>query len=214
MTKGGWLKGREDYTNVPTYDGAKRFCEKKKTKWLVSYMGFEVRKNEIGRSRNQLGAITALTDIQKQFIGTMIDTEVAEGYFFRKSPLYGDSWVSYVAVKMKYGGDLKYFAQLISHLPPSRGWYANTIKHSLDRRWSLNIQGIVAFTLIHGVRPYLHNEKSIIEADCILEHGPMTDGRLPHPFVLSGANKVRRGVWYWPQIDNENEVYNSSTANK
>lgn len=49
----------------------------------------------------------------------MIDTEVAEGYFFRRSTLYGDSWVSYVGVKMKYGGDLKHMAKLISHMPPA-----------------------------------------------------------------------------------------------
>jgi len=95
-------------------------------------------------------------------------------------------------------------AELVSHLPPSKGWYANTIKQSRDRRWSLNLQGIVAYTLLREIRPYLHNEKAIIEVDCILEHGPTVDGQAPHPFIQCGARHVRRGVWYWSQIDDEN----------
>ncbi len=176
-----------------------------RTRGIVDYDGFRVLKENLSRSRKQLTAIGALAPIEKQFVGTMIDTEIAAGYFLRASNISGSNWSAYVAVKMKYGGDLVYLASLIGHLPPSRGWYANTIKHSRDRRWSLNILGVVAYTLLREARPYLHNEKSIVEVDCILKHGPIVSGRLPHPFVQSGAVRLRRGVWYWPGIDDENE---------
>ena len=176
----------------------------RRTNGFVQFHGFKIPKESLSRSRNQLAAIDRLNQIQKQFIGTMIDTEVAAGYFTRKSNVTGNTWSAYVAVKMKYGGDLFYFAKLIARLPPSRGWYANTIKKSLDRRWSLNIQGIVAYALLREVRLFLHNEKAITEVNCILGHGPIVDGNLPHPFVQCGAIHLRRGVWYWPQIDDEN----------
>ncbi len=138
----------------------------------------------------------------------MVDTEVAVGYYIRRSNVTGNTWVAYVAVKMKYPGDLVLLAKLVSHLPPSRGLYANTIKQSLDRRWSLSFHGIVAYTLVREVRSYLHNEKSIVEVDCILRHGPTVNGRLPHPFVQCGAKHIRRGVWYWPLMDDENDSLN------
>jgi len=172
------------------------------------FHGFTVPKDSLSRSKKQLTTISKLNEVQKQFIGTMLDTEVAAGYFLRKSNVTGNTWSAYVAVKMKYGGDLFFFAKLIARLPPSRGWYANTIKQSLDRRWSLNIQGIVAYALLKEARPYLHNEKTIAEVDCILRHGPTVDGKLSHPFIQCGAIHVRRGVWYWPQIDDRNNGEN------
>jgi hypothetical protein len=185
---------------VLTGDGPKNF----QGKTLVRYDRFLVMRELLSRCKRQLSAIARLTRVQKQFLGTMVDTEVAVGYFIRRSNVSGHTWVAYVDVKMKYPGDLVLMASLVSHLPPSRGWYANTIKQSRDRRWSLNLQGIVAYTLLREVRPYLHNEKSIIEVDCILEHGPTANGGEPHPFVRCGARHVRKGVWYWPQIDDEN----------
>ena len=170
----------------------------------MQFHGFTVPKESLSRSKDQLAAIGKLNPIQKQFIGTMIDTEVAAGYFLRKGNVTGNTWSAYVAVKMKYGGDLLYLANLIARMPPSRGWYANTIKQSQDRRWSLNIQGIVAYAILRESRPYLHNEKAITEVDCVLKHGPIVDGKRPHPFIQCGAVHVRRGVWYWPQIDDEN----------
>jgi len=179
----------------------------------VKYDGFYVPRESLTRSDAQLKAIKTLTDVQRQFVGTMIDTEVAVGYFRRVSNVSGDTWVAYVAVKMKYGGDLKHLAQLISHLPPSRHLNANTIKGTLDLRWSLQVQGIVAYALLRGVRDYLHNEKSIVEVNCILRYGPTVNASEPHPFLRCGAKWVRRGVWFWPQID---EKFNqgSSTADK
>ena len=169
----------------------------------VRFHGFKVFKDVLTKCGKQLAAIAQLTPTQKQFIGTLVDTEVAVGYFIRKSNVSGRTWVAYIGVKMKYAGDLAYFAKLISRLPPSRGLYANTIKHSLDLRWSINVQGIVAYAILREVKPYLHNEKSIIEVDCILKHGPIVDGKQLHPFVQCGARWVRRGVWYWPQIDDK-----------
>lgn len=184
-----------------------------RSRGIVAYDGFYVPRESITRSNKQLAAIEALTSDQRQFLGTMIDTEVAAGYFRRKSNVSGDTWVAYVAVKMKYGGDLKYLAHLISHIPPSRSLNANTITNSLDLRWSLQVEGIVAYTLLREVRAYLHNEKSIIEVDCILGHGPIVKASDPHPFVQCGAKWIRRGVWLWPQID-EGAGPDASTADK
>jgi len=172
-------------------------------KRFVQFHGFFIMEEVLSRVRAQLNAIARLNKLQKQFIGTLVDTEVAVGYFIRRSNVSGATWVAYVSVKMKYGGDLAYFAHLISHIPPSRGMFANSIKHGLDPRWSLNVQGIVAYAILREVRPYLYNEKSIIEVDCILRNGPTLSAEGPHPFVLCGARWVRRGVWYWPEIDDE-----------
>ena len=170
----------------------------------VDYDGFPVLPEVLSRCRRQLNAIIRLTPVQKQFIGTLVDTEVAVGYYIRRTNVSGETWVAYLAVKMKYPGDLAKFAKLVSHLPPSRGLYANTIKKSLDPRWSLSLHGIVAYTLLREVRTYLYNEKSILEVECILKHGPIASAVRPHPFIACGATWVRRGVWYWPQIDDKN----------
>lgn len=168
---------------------------------IITFEGFPVPTRNLVQCKEQLAAINALTPVEKQFIGTMIDTEVAVGYFLRKSEVSRGAWVAYVAVKMKYGGDLKYFAELVKHVPPGRHMYANTIKGAPDLRWSLQVQGIVAYALLRNVRAYLHNEKSITEVDCILEHGPIADAGKPHPFILCGGIRLRRGVWRWSQID-------------
>jgi hypothetical protein len=180
----------------------------------VWYDGFKVPRENLTRSKCQLAVISVLTVEQKQFIGTMIDTEVAVGYFLRKSNVSGGIWVAYLAVKMKYGGDLKYFAKLISHIPPGRHLYANTIKGLPDLRWSLQVQGVVAFALLRETRSFLHNEKSITEVDCILKHGPIIDALRPHPFVDCGASRIRRGVWYWPRIDDAIDPGRLSTGAK
>ena len=174
-------------------------------KGLVLFKGFPIHKRNLAQVKRQLASIVRLTPLRRQFIGTMIDTEVATGYFLRKNRASRDVWVAYVGVKMKYGGDLRYLAQLISHIPPGRHLYANTIKGVPDLRWSLQVQGIVAVTLLRKVRPYLHNEKSIVEVDCILDHGPIVPASSPHPFLDCGAMRVRRGVWRWPIIDDMNE---------
>ena len=184
-----------------------------RSRGIVTYDGFYVPRESLTNSNKQLTAIKVLTPEQRQFLGTMIDTEVAAGYFRRMSNVSGGTWVAYVAVKMKYGGDIKYFAQLVSHVPPSRHLNANTIKNSLDFRWSLQVEGIVAYTLLREVRAYLHNEKSIIEVDCILRHGPIVEASESHPFIQCGAKWIRRGVWFWPQIDDRISP-DTSTADK
>jgi hypothetical protein len=173
---------------------------------IVLYDGFRILKESLTRSKGQLAAILAMTPVQKQFVGAIVDTEAAVGYFLKlarhaKRP----AWIAYLAVKMKYRGDLAHLAELISHQPPSRSLNKNTITQSLDLRWSVQVQGVVAYTLLREVRPYLFNEKSIIEVDCILKYGPLVSSDLPHPFVGFGAARIRRGVWFWPQIDGNNK---------
>ena len=170
---------------------------------LVQFHGFLVMQEVVTRSRKQLAAIRRLTRIEKQFLGTMVDTEVAVGYFIRRSNVMGNTWVAYLAVKMKYPGNLVHMAKLVGHLPPSKSWNANIITKGPDLRWSLNLQGIVAFTLLGEIRPYIHNEKSAIEVDCILRHGPALSANQRHPFEDCGAIRIRRGVWFWPQIDDK-----------
>jgi hypothetical protein len=169
---------------------------------IVSYYGFPVLKESITRSRRQLEAIGSLSTDQKQLIGTLVDTEAAVGYFLKKAANQKrPAWIAYMAAKMKYRGLLARFAELVGHQPPSRSLNKNTITQSLDLRWSVQVQGIVAYTLLREVRPYACNEKSIIEIDCILKHGPVVSSMCPHPFVDCGGRRIRRGVWYWPQID-------------
>ena len=172
---------------------------------ITWYDGFPILKESLTRSRNQLDAIRVLTPIQKQFVGTLVDTEAAVGYFLklakhRKRP----AWIAYLAVKMKHRGDVGHLAELVSHRGPSRSLNKNTITQTLDLRWSVQIQGVVAYTLLRDVRSFLFNEKSIIEVDCIMKNGPLVAGDQPHPFVSFGAMRVRRGVWFWPQIDGAN----------
>ncbi len=172
---------------------------------IVLYDGFPILKESVTRSNHQLVAINSLTTIQKQFVGTLTDTEAAVGYFLKLArDARRPAWIAYLAVKMKYRGDLARLAELVGHQSPSRSLYKNTITQSLDLRWGVQVQGVVAYTLLREVRPFLLNEKSIIEVDCILRHGPIVSSEKPHPFIQGGAVRVRRGVWFWPQIDGEN----------
>lgn len=128
-----------------------------------------------------------MTPIQRQFVGTLLDTEAASGYFLKLVAGVRPAWIAYVAAKMKHRGDLARFAELVSHRPPGRSWNRNTITDSLDLRWSVQVQGVVAYTLFREVRPYLFNEKTAIEVDCILRHGPVVPSSLPHPFEQCGG---------------------------
>ena len=182
---------------------------------IVLYDGFPVLKESLTRSARQLTAIRALNPIQKQLIGTIVDTEAAVGYFLKLTRNQGrPAWIAYLAVKMKHKGLLARFAQLIGHQPPSRSLNKNTITHSLDLRWSVQVQGVVAYTLLREVRPYLLNEKSILEVDCILSHGPILSSLSPHPFTDCGGLRIRRGVWLWPQIDASDAGGEFDGANK
>lgn len=197
------LKVGESCYVVTEVQASGRYANYQKGRGLVKFEGFFVLKESITKAKHILDAISQLTPVQKQFIGTMIDTEVAAGYFLVANKLSIKRWTAYVSVKMKYRGDIAHLAELVDSLPPGRSLNANTITHTQDLRWSKQFQGIVAFALLKAVRPYLHNEKSIIEVDCILKHGPRVSPDLPHPFETCGAIHVRRGVWHWPQIDDE-----------
>ena len=186
----------------------------RRVRGIVLYDGFYVLKESLTQCNRQLSAIAALDTVQKQFIGTLVDTEVAVGYFLVREKQSKRRWTAYVAVKMKYGGDVAYFASLIGSRSPSRTYNTNTLTGSKDLRWSKQVEGLVAYALLREVRPFLHNEKSIIEVDCILKHGPGVSAERPHPFTDCGAAWVRRGVWYWPQIDEERTQQSMPTADK
>ena len=189
------------YSSVdPRPEDGKAWPVPGRTKGLVIYDGFKVSRESITSCAGQLRAIASLDSIEKQFIGALIDTEAAAGYFMAKRIDSRCSWTAYVSVKMKYAGDVGYFAGLLGSRPPSRTLNANTLTRTLDLRWSKQIQGLVAYALLKAVRQYLHNEKSIIEVDCILVHGPKLPAERPHPFEECGAIRIRRGVWRWPQI--------------
>lgn len=168
----------------------------------ITYEGFNVRKEDISRSQQQLARISSMTDLQRQFCATLLDTEAAIGYYLPRKGVA--SWSCYVSVKMKYRGTIARFSDLVAQQGPSlsRGW--NAITRSYDDRWTKQVMGIVAFKLIKEVRNFLSNEKTIIEADCILSHGPLVrDGH--HPFERMGALRIRRGVWFWPTLGHRDE---------
>jgi hypothetical protein len=48
---------------------------------LARFDKFYVLKESLTKCRHQLAAIGKLTPVQKQFIATLVDTEVAVGYF-------------------------------------------------------------------------------------------------------------------------------------
>ena len=179
-----------------------------RTSGVVDYDGFQVLRESLTNSKNQLAAIVAMTPIQRQFVGTIVDTEAASGYFLKVVTGVRSVWIAYVAGKMKYRGDMARLAELVSHRPPSRSLNKNTITGLMDLRWSVQVQGVVAYTLLRRVGPYLYNEKAKVETDCILRHGPFVPSTLPHPFEQCGATRIRRGVWFWPQIDGEGKNEN------
>jgi hypothetical protein len=181
--------------------GSSGYSDYPSGKSFVLYDGFPVFKESITASLPRIKAIEQLTPEQKQFVGTMVDTEAAVGYFLKKIGHQRPVWIAYLSVKMKYRGDLAYLSSLTCSNPPSRSLNMNSITHQKDLRWSKQFQGVVAYTLIRDVRPFLHNEKSVVEVDCILNHGPIVLASEPHPFVSCGGRRVRRGVWYWPLID-------------
>jgi hypothetical protein len=188
---------------LSTRRGPKGYSNYPSGKSFVLYDGFPVFKESITASRPRIKAIEELTPEQKQFVGTLVDTEAAVGYFLKQIGQQRPVWIAYLSVKMKYRGDLAYLSLLTSSLPPSRSLNMNTITHQQDLRWSKQFQGVVAYTLIREVRQFLHNEKSVVEVNCILRHGPIVLASEPHPFVSCGGRRVRRGVWYWPSIDDE-----------
>jgi len=47
----------------------------------TTFAGFPVRKEDITRSRVQLERIESLSDVERQFVATLTETEAAIGYF-------------------------------------------------------------------------------------------------------------------------------------
>lgn len=99
---------------------------------IIQYDGFLVLKGSISRSKIQLDAIASMTAIQKQFVGTLVDTEAAVGYYLKLRREGRPGWIAYLSVKMKYRGDLGRLSELVGHKPPSRSLNKNTITKTLD----------------------------------------------------------------------------------
>jgi hypothetical protein len=169
----------------------------------ANFCGFMVRTEDITRSSAQLHSIESMSDIDKQLAGTLTDTESAIGYFRNGGTEENQFWTCYRSVKMKQRGLVVRFAKLVGANEPSltRNW--NTLTESYDFRWSKQIQGLVAFSLLLQIRPFLYNEKSTVEADCIIHFGPTVRGG-PHPFVWFGGATPRRCVWHGQGLKTEN----------
>lgn len=173
-----------------TTGGHISYGKSQRESWITLCNGFPIEKGGLTGSRRQLVAIASMTPLEKQFVGTLTDTEAAIGYFSKMTIIGRRLWVAYLAVKMKHRGDLDELSGLMAHGPPSRSLNKNTITNSLDLRWSVQVQGVVAHALLREVRPFMFNEKAKVEADCILEHGPVVTESL-HPFVDCGGIRVK-----------------------
>ena len=165
---------------------------------LTTFHGFAVRKEDLIRSATQLELIGSMSDTDAQLSATLTETESAIGYLGDRGPGGIQSWTCYHSVKMKTKGLVAYFAHLVGENGPSCTSSWNTLTRSTDLRWCKQTVGVVAYDLVLRVRPFLHSEKTIAEADCIISHGPRVSGG-EHPFVGCGAVHVRRGVWEWPK---------------
>ena len=62
----------------------------------VLYDGFRILRASLTASRRQLHAFNSHEPVQKQFIGTLADTEAATGYFLNKArDGKKPAWLSY-----------------------------------------------------------------------------------------------------------------------
>ena len=177
---------------------------------MTGLMAYATRKEDISRSAIQLRKIAALAGVECQFVATMTDTESAIGYF-RRPREKSRKWIAYHSIKMNSRGAVQHFSDLVGHKAPFRVESWNTLKQTKDVRWSAQIQGIVVCTLLERARPFLFNEKAVQEADCIIRNGPRAEPG-PHPFELSGAIQLKRGVWRWPQLADDAKVEETSTS--
>ena len=185
---------------------------------FTTFYGFVVREQELRKVRKRLKSIVSLTDTAKQFVATMLDTETAIGYYRRKQfyKRFGfviGKWTAYIAVKMTYKGDIALMANLLGLKEPekTRAFY-NTLKGTRDVAWSIQTSGIVAYFAIKTVAPFVYNEKTSIEAQSIIRHGPYVSAEQRHPFEVDGGVRLRRGVWTWPSLDKVESVNDFKTA--
>lgn len=159
-----------------------------------------LRKEDLTRNRRHLSRIESLRTVDRQFIATLIDTEAAIGYFLRKFE-HQNNWTAYISVKMLHSDVVNHFAELLGlerRRRPSESF--NKLTGNKERRWSVQLSGLIAFATIRKVESFLYNEKSKAEASCILKHGPIVTPSGLHPFLRCGATRRRRGVWIWPNV--------------
>lgn len=171
---------------------------------------FAVRQEDLTKLRERINRIKSLRSVDKQFVATMLDTEVAIGYF-RKKEFYVRTgfvigrWKAYVSVKMTYKGDIARLATFLGLQVPSKTkLHYNTLKATKEGVWCLQTTGIIPYVAIKTVAPFLYNEKTKIEAESIIKHGPFVPGEFRHPFEDDGGVRVKRGVWIWPGLEKAN----------
>jgi len=168
---------------------------------------FVVRQEDLNRLRERINSIKSLRTVDKQFVATVLDTEAAIGYFRRKefyvrTGFVIGKWRAYISVKMTYKGDIARPATFLGlQIPSKTKLHYNTLKATKESVWCLQTSGIIPYVPIKTVAPFLYNEKTKIEAESIIKHGPLIPGECRHPFEDDGGVRVKRGVWIWPNLE-------------
>jgi hypothetical protein len=169
--------------------------------------GFIFRQQDVNRLQYRIKHIKSLRTIDKQFVATLLDTEAAIGYlrkkeFYARNGFVIGKWRAYISIKMTYKGDIIHLANLLGLQEPNRTkLHYNTLKATKESAWCLQTSGITPYVAIKTVAPFLYNEKTKIEAQSIIEHGPLLPGERRHPFEDNGGVRVKRGVWVWPNLE-------------
>ncbi len=169
--------------------------------------GFILRQQDVNKLRHRIKRIKSLRMIDKQFIATLLDTEAAIGYFrkkefYRRNGFVIGKWRAYISIKMTYKGDIIHLANLLGVQEPSKTkLHYNTLRATKESAWCLQTSGITPYVAIKTVAPFLYNEKTKIEAESIIKHGPLLPGERRHPFEDNGGVRVKRGVWVWPSLE-------------
>ena len=208
MVSGSDKSERNDLTQLAAISSFPVLGEKDRVQrsGYTPFDGFIVRQQDVNKLRDRIKYIESLRAIDKQFIATLLDTEAAIGYyrrkeFYRRKGFVVGRWRAYISVKMTYKGDIARLATLLGLKVPERTtMHYNTLKATRELAWSLHTSGLRPYVAIRTVAPFLYNEKTKIEAECIIKHGPILPGEQPHPFESEVAVRIKRGVWIWPNI--------------
>jgi hypothetical protein len=169
--------------------------------------GFIVRQRDVDRPRLRIARTKSLKTVDKQFVATMLDTEAAIGHlrkkeFYKRNGFVIGKWRAYVSVKMTHKGDIIHLANLLGLQEPSKTeLHYNTLKATKESAWCLQTSGITPCVAIRAVAPFLYNEKTKIEAQSIIRHGPLLFGERRHPLEDDGGVRAKRGVWIWPSLE-------------
>jgi hypothetical protein len=122
--------------------------------------------------------------------------------FYKRLGYVIGRWRSYISIKMTYKGDIFHLANLLGFKEPSKTrLHYNTLKATKESVWCLQTRGLIPYVVVRTVAPFLHNEKTKVEAESIIKHGPYVSAERRHPFEDDGGVRVKRGVWIWPGLD-------------